>query len=415
LKILNNRKRSIFPMASLTETAKAVLMNESNDPRPDRDAKSTNPNKKTLAAKSEFSEPDPKHNEAEDLGGPITTVGAPSDPGVVAAAKAGKDSSRSGRGAVQGEPMKKFSQAMHEDEEVDGDLVEEEIEITPELEAFVAEAIEQGLSEDEIEAAIAENFEFVSEEDAPLAEYNIDMSEHVDALLAGEGLSEEFKDKATTIFEAAVKAKLEEEVALLEQAYAETLEERVAEIQEQLSSDVDDYLNYVVEQWIEENEVAVESALRSELTEDFISGLRSLFAEHYIDVPEESVSVVEELSQSVEELETKLNEEIERNVALTSALNESRKFEIVSSVCEGLTTTQAEKLKGLVENVEYTSDEEFINKVSTLRENYFPTSVKSDDVLDRVEVSSNPSMISEENLDGRMSLYTKALGRSLPK
>lgn len=402
-------------MASLTEAAKAVLMNESNDPRPDRDAKSTNPNKKTLAPKSEFSEPDPKHNEAEDLGGPITTVGAPSDPGVVASSKAGKDSSRSGRGAVQGEPMKKFSQAMHEDEEVDGDLVEEEIEVTPELEAFVAEAIEAGLSEDEIQDAIAENFEFVSEEDSSVADYQIDMSEHVDALLAGEELSEEFKDKATTIFEAAVKAKLEEEVALLEQAYAETLEERVAEIQEQLSSDVDDYLNYVVEQWIEENEVAVESALRSELTEDFISGLRSLFAEHYIDIPEEEVSVVEELSQTVEELESKLNEEIERNVALTSALNESHKFEIVASVCEGLTTTQAEKLKGLVENVEYTSDEEFINKVSTLRENYFPTSVKSDEVLDRVETSSNPSMISEENLDGRMSLYTKALGRSLPK
>ncbi|NDB60391.1 hypothetical protein EB001_18365, partial [bacterium] len=279
-------------MASLTETAKAVLKGESLQegaalPTPgpvtgghasvkthkldgtggfDPSTASTG-NARTLSPKSKFSEPDPKHNEAEDLGGPIVTVGAPTDPGVVVSAKAGKDPSRSGRGAVQGEPMKKFSQAMHEDEDVDGDLVEEEIEVTPELEAFVAEAIEAGLSEDEIEAAIAENFEFVSEEDeAPLAEYQIDMSEHVDALLAGEGLSEEFKDKATTIFEAAVKAKLEEEVALLEQAYAETLEERVAEIQEQLSSDVDDYLNYVVEQWIEENEVAVESALRSELT-----------------------------------------------------------------------------------------------------------------------------------------------------
>ena len=143
--------------------------------------------------------------------------------------------------------------------------------------------------------------------------------------------------RSTTIFEAAVKAKLEEEVALLEQAYAETLEERVNEIMEELASNVDDYLNYVVEQWIEENEVAVESALRSELTEDFISGLRHLFAEHYIDIPEEQVSVVEELSSQVEELEASLNEEIERNVSLRGALNESRKNEIIAYGCEGLT------------------------------------------------------------------------------
>ena len=143
------------------------------------------------------------------------------------------------------------------------------------------EGIELGLSEEEILAAIDENFEFISEEEeleeGALADYEVDMTEHVNALLEGENLSEEFHAKATTIFEAAVKAKLEEEVALLEQAYAETLEERVAQIEEELSSQVDEYLNYVVEQWIEENEVAVESALRSELTEDFISGLRSLF------------------------------------------------------------------------------------------------------------------------------------------
>jgi uncharacterized membrane protein YheB (UPF0754 family) len=250
--------------------------------------------------------------------------------------------------------------------------------------------------------------------DESLEDYQVDMSEHVEALLAGESLSEEFKDKATTIFEAAVKSKLEEEVAILEQAYAETLEERVEEIVEQLTADVDNYLNYVVEQWIEENEVAVESALRSELTEDFISGLRSLFAEHYIDVPEDSVNVVEELSNTVEELESKLNEEIERNVSLTSALNESRKSELVLSVCEGLTTTQAAKLQGLAENVAYTSDEEFVEKISTLRENYFPVAVSSDQVLDRIE-THDPQSLTESTLDGPMGRYVQALGRSLPK
>ena len=136
------------------------------------------------------------------------------------------------------------------------------------------------------------------------------------------------------------------------------------------------------------------------------------FAEHYIDVPEDSVNVVEELSQTVEELETKLNEEIERNVALTGMVSESRKSELTSYVCEGLTTTQAEKLKGLVEGVEYTSDDEFIEKISTLRENYFPTAVRTDNVLDKVEVSANPQALTEESLNGPMSRYVQAIGKT---
>jgi len=388
--------------------------------------------------------------------------------GAAAAADVGKDTSKSGQPSVAGEKKKTLKaqpqsgssapaglpEEMEDDRPVvaeqdaiaarvatikeaakkskmaacsmEEENVEEEIEISEELEDFINEGIEAGLSEEEILAAIDENFEFGVEEEAleeeteesPVEAYQVDMSEHVNALLEGENLSEEFHAKATTIFEAAVKAKLEEEVALLEQAYVETLEERVSEIMEELSTNVDNYLNYVVEQWIEENEVAVESALRSELTEDFISGLKSLFAEHYIDIPEESVPVVEELSSTVEQLEAKLNEEIERNVALTSMLNESRKVELVAAVCEGLTTTQAEKLKGLVENVEYTEDDEFIVKISTLRENYFPTVVKNNnDVLDRVDNAKAPGMISEsaENLEGPMANYVKALGRSLPK
>jgi DNA-binding transcriptional regulator YhcF (GntR family) len=305
----------------------------------------------------------------------------------------------------------------HEDDDDDKCMKEEEeFELSEELEAFINEGIEAGLSEEEILAAIDENFEIISEEEeleeSAVEDYQVDMSEHVDALLAGEDLSEEFHAKATTIFEAAVKAKLEEEVALLEQAYAETLEERVAEIQAQLAEDVDNYLNYVVEQWIEENEVAVESALRSELTEDFISGLRSLFAEHYIDIPEDSVNVVEELSQTVESLEAKINEEINRNVELTSMISESRKSELTSYVCEGLTTTQAEKLKSLVEGVEYSNDDEFITKISTLRENYFPATVKTDNVLDKVEVSDDPQALVEGNLNGPMAKYVQAIGKT---
>lgn len=407
----------------------------------------------------------------DDLDGATPTEVADENLGAESAKKVGKDTSKSSTSSVKGEAMKKIApqpsgSSLAEDEEIEGEVVaeaeeakaenvaarikrvkanakvdgvkaieeakkekeekdedeedeecmkeEEEFELSEELEDFINEGIEAGLDEEEILAAIEENFEFINEEDSALENYPVDMSEHVNALLEGENLSEDFHAKATTIFEAAVKAKLEEEVALLEQAYAETLEERVAEIMEQLSSDVDNYLNYVVEQWIEENEVAVESALRSELTEDFISGLRSLFAEHYIDIPEEEVAVVEELSQTVEELEARLNEEIERGVALTAQLNESRKNELVAYVCEGLTNTQAEKLKGLVESVAYTDDDQFIEKISTLRENYFPMAVKSDSVLDRVE-SADPKMISESTLEGPMAKYVQALGRNLPK
>jgi hypothetical protein len=483
-------------MASLTETAKAVLEGKSkleegygsnpyptvgnggtSNPNPVDPSTISTGNAKTLHPGTKYKEekkrPETGANapgnssfegNVQDLGGNVPTKQGNLNLGAAAAGAVGKDASRSGQPSVPGQPRKKLGaqpnsgggqpyglpEEMEDDRPVveeekemtiaervkalregrkakqadcameEETLDEEEISISEELEAFINEGIEAGLSEEEILAAIDENFDFGSEEETVSEEteesveaYQVDMSEHVNALLEGEDLSEEFQAKATTIFEAAVKAKLEEEVALLEQAYAETLEERVDEIMEQLATDVDQYLNYVVEQWISENEVAVESALRSELTEDFISGLRSLFAEHYIDVPEDQVPVVEELSSTVEELEAKLNEEIQRNVELTSMLSESRKGELVNAVCEGLTDTQAEKLKSLVENIEYTNDDHFIEKISTLRENYFPTSVKSDEVLDRVE-SADPKMIAESSLEGPMSRYVSALGRNLP-
>ena len=461
-------------MASLTEAAKAVLEGKTtvaegyginypsvgngsvSNPNPVDPSTASTGNAKTLKPKSKSSEADPKHNEAKDLGGQTPTQLPSGNLGAAAAGGEKRDTSIKGSGS-NAEPSKKLS----EDEETDGNVVaetslaervkalkearkakaekededheekesaahekkeekcakemDEEIEISEELEAFIEEGIEAGLSEEEILAAIDENFEFVSEEtEEPVESYQVDMSEHVNALLEGENLSEEFHAKATTIFEAAVKSKLEEEVALLEQAYAETLEERVEEIMEELASNVDDYLNYVVEQWIAENEVAVESALRSELTEDFISGLKSLFAEHYIDIPEEEVQVVEELSSTVEELEAKLNEEIQRNVALTSMLAESRKVELAATVCEGLTDTQTQKLLALVENVEYTDDASFVEKISTLRENYFPVSVKADAVLDLNE-SVDPQAVAEAHLEGPMARYVQALGKGLPK
>lgn len=296
--------------------------------------------------------------------------------------------------------------------------LEEEIELSEELESFIDQCIAEGMDEDQIAEAIEENFEFVTEESEAedvMEDYEVDMSEHVEALLAGEELSEEFQEKAKTIFEAAVKQKVAEELAVLEEAFAATLEEEVSRINEELSSNVDDYLNYVVEQWTAENEVAIEASLRSELTEEFISGLRNLFAEHYIDIPEDKVNVIEEMGNKVAELEEKLNEEIERNVTLSKMLNESKTNEILLNACDGLTDTQAEKLKSLAEGIEYSDANEYAQKVSVLKENYFSTSVKTDNVLDSVEVSSDgKSMISEE-LNGPMAAYVRTLGKTLPR
>ena len=189
-------------------------------------------------------------------------------------------------------------------------------------------------------------------------------------------ISEDFKDKVSTIFEARVSDRVSQIQEQLETEYAGMLEEAVEDIRNDLTEKVDDYLNYVVEQWMEDNQIAIESGLRSEITEEFISGLRNLFAEHYIDVPSEKVDLVEELSSKVEELESSLNEEIERGVQIKKALIESSKKEIIHTVCEGLTATQVEKIRSLAESVEFSTEDEYKDKLETIRENYFPSGTK---------------------------------------
>lgn len=420
---------------SLTEVAKAILMNESNDSAPDAGAKSSNPNMATLKPKSKVSEPDPKSNEATLVADAPKKPGEGSNVGASAATMKQDNSqaSPSRKGAVPAMPVQK-KEVMEEDLEQNDEVLEEakmkekeedekhekeemdeEIEISEELQSFIDSMIAEGASEEEIVAAIEENFEFVSEEAAPVQyDYEVDMNEHVEALFAGEELSEEFMQKAVTIFEAAVKSKMQSEIARLEEAYAATLEEEVATIKEELSNNVDDYLNYVVEQWVSDNEVAIEAGLRTELTEEFISGLRQLFAENYIDIPEDKVSVIEELGSRVEELESKLNEEIERSVELTKILSESKKSEIMHSMVEGLTATQAEKLKTLAENVDFVDDKSYATKIQTLRENYFPSVVKAQTELDKIETGTEGQTMIAEEISNPMSKYVRALGKSLP-
>ena len=203
------------------------------------------------------------------------------------------------------------------------------------------------------------------------------MKEDVEALFSDDStISEEFKSKVSTIFEARVADRVSQIEEETEAKYAGMLEEAVESIRADLTEKVDDYLSYVVEQWMADNEIAIESGLRSELTEDFIAGMRNLFAEHYIDVPAEKVDLVDELAGKVEELESKLNEEIERAVDLKKSLVESRKVEMTREACEGLTDTQVEKIKSLAESVEFSTEDEYKQKLETIRENYFPSNAK---------------------------------------
>jgi hypothetical protein len=216
-----------------------------------------------------------------------------------------------------------------------------------------------------------------AKEDEVIAEEELDLSEDIDALFAGDAsISEEFKTKAATIFEARVLDRVTQIEEQVEAKYAGMLEEAVASIKDDLTEKVDDYLNYVVEQWMAENAIAIESGLRAELTEEFIAGLKNLFTEHYIDVPSEKVDLVEELATKVEQLESKLDEEIERGMSYAKALVESRKNEITREICEGLTTTQIEKIKSLAESVEFSTEDEYKTKIETIRENYFPSGAK---------------------------------------
>jgi hypothetical protein len=467
-------------MASLTETAKKVLMKEgmipsvsSSQSDPDAGAKMMTPNSATLRPGSRGIEPrfanpnapeEGEFDQYEDLGGPVTSV---TDPNPYAKVKSKKDKSKSSASAVGQEPMKTQGQGvMAEAEDKDSgklgmkikpgtgmakafasrkdpemtlakakkltdkppkkEEMDEEFEISEELEAFIEEMVEEGYSDEEIAEAIEENFELVEEKEEDEEEEKGEkeknkemkeawskkmMKEHVDALLAGENLSEDFREKAETIFESAVSTRVQEEVEVLEEAYAKSLEEEVTQIHEQLIEQVDAYLNYAIEHWVSENEVAIESGLRSELTEDFISGLRNLFAEHYIDVPEEKVNVLESMSNKLEKIESRLNEEIEKNVSLTQMINESKQTEILFSAFDGLTTTQAAKLRSLAENITFTTPAEYNQKIQTLKESYFTNTVNSSQVLDEA-VSDNSSMITE-NLNGPMAHYVKAIGKSI--
>ena len=232
----------------------------------------------------------------------------------------------------------------------------------------------------------------------------LDMSSDISALVEGTELSEEFAEKAKTIFEAAVKAKISEEYDKLVEHFGNELEKQLESVKAELSEEVNGTVNYAVTQWLEENQVAVDRGIRNEITSDFIAGLKGLFEEHYISIPDDKVDVVEGMAESIREMEERLDEQVKANVKLQNRLNESAKKVIVKDICEGLVDTQKDKLASLAEGVEFTTEEEFSKKLTTIKESYFPNSPV-------VREESVETPVESEEVSPAMAAYLQAMNR----
>ena len=268
-----------------------------------------------------------------------------------------------------------------------------------------------GMKEEEAEIEGEE----IAEDKAEDSEMDIDLSDDVKALVSTDAdLSEEFKEKAATIFETAVKTRIQEQVKVLESQYEEKLSKETETVKEAMVEKVDSYLNYVVEEWMKENELAVERGIRTEIAEDFITGLKSLFKEHYIDVPEEKYNVLEDLTNQSKDLEAKLNEQIEKNVNLSKEVSEFHKKQAILEVTADLAETEKEKFVSMAENVEYDSAEKFREKLETIKESYFPKTkaeMTEDNSVDSV-AANEPADFTAGKSDA-MAAYTAAISKNL--
>ena len=327
----------------------------------------------------------------EDLGGPTPENYKPDDDSAKIKEPGGtlkqvKDVVN--KGAKPAEPMKSKGYKMEEEEvelEDQQEVVAED-ETSAETDEVVAEAEEDAITEEEVET------------------YDID--DDVNALLGGEELSEEFKAKAKTIFETALKTKVAEVRKLLEQQYAEKLGEEIETAKESLAERVDSYLEYVADEWFTENQLAVENGLKEELTQSFLGGMKSLFEEHYVQIPEDKYDVLESMVEKLDDMESKLNEQIEKNINLNKRLAESVADGILDEVSEGLASTQKEKLASLAESVEFESENNYREKLETLKQSYFAQ--KSSPTV-KTETLSEGLDATPESQTGSMAAYLKTL------
>jgi len=318
----------------------------------------------------------------EDLGGPTPENYKPDDdsaklkePG--ATLKQVRDVVN--KGAKAADPMKK----MKEEEELSAEETIEEEEVSTEDVVAEEESVEE------------------------TAEYDIE--EDVNALLGGEELSEEFREKAKTIFEAAINSKIAEIKEGLEAQYEEKLAEEIEAAKESLAERVDSYLEYVADEWFEENALAVEAGLKTDMTESFLEGMKGLFEEHYVTIPEDKYDVLESMVEKLDDMETKLNEQIEKNISLNSRLSESVADGILDQVSEGLAQTQKEKLASLSESVEFESEDQYREKLETLKESYF-ASKKESSAAKTETLSEGVDQGGSESYSDSMSAYMRTLG-----
>jgi hypothetical protein len=303
------------------------------------------------------------------------------------------------KGAKGADPMK----GMKEEEELEYDEDEELLEAS-EKEDDTKEDSKENKKKKSSKEDDDEEEDDEDDEDEMKEEYDIE--EDVNALLGGEELSEEFQAKARTIFEAALRSKVSEIKETLEEQYAAALSEEVEEIKSELSERVDSYLEYVSDEWFAENALAIEGGLKTEMTESFLEGMKGLFEEHYVTIPEDKYDVLESMVDKLDDMETKLNEQIEKNVSLNKRLSESVADGILDQVSEGLASTQKEKLASLAESVEFESEEEYREKLETLKESYFSRSVSPSA---KTETLSEGVSGTHDSVSGSMASYLKTL------
>jgi hypothetical protein len=354
------------------------------------------------------SEKDDKKNEADDLGG-ADEEGSDKDReiGKKASAAAKKDTAPKAKPSDASAKM----EAAHEDEDEEMEE-EEEIMSKKDLMAAMSKKME-GMNKEDLHATYMkmgyhEGFE-VDEEVLENHIKEIDVSSDVRALVDGEDLSEEFKEKAATIFEAAVKSKTRTELARIVENQQAAMAVEIEEYKDTLSEKVDQYLDYVVEEWMKENELAIERGLKGEIAEDFISGLKQLFEDHYIDVPNEKYNVLEAQSDKIAELEEQLNSVMENNIKMNSANSELVREQVIAEVVSGLADTEIEKFKSLTEEIDFKDQDTFREKLDILKESYFPK-VSSDETYDNDDDYGS----AEQDIDttDAMKAYMSAIGRT---
>ncbi|MCW4053220.1 MAG: T4 prohead core scaffold protein [Candidatus Bathyarchaeota archaeon] len=328
----------------------------------------------------------------EDLGGPTPENSRPDD-----------DSNKLREPAGTIKQVKDVVNAKAAPAEAVSDEIEDGQEIVAEEEEATEIVAEEEVTEEEV----------VSEEEALEVEYSIE--EDVEALLQGEELSEEFQEKARTIFETAINAKVGEITEQLKATYEEALVEEIVSIKEGLTERLDAYLEYVADEWIQENALQVEHGLKTEMTESFLQGMKGLFEEHYVSIPEEKYDVLESMVDKLDEMEGKLNEQIERNVALNRRLAESTADGIFAEVTEGLALSQKDKLASLVEKVEFESETDYREKLATLRNSYFPENVGTPSTSENLSEEVSTDEVISEEVSPMMQAYLDTLSRAAKK